>query len=206
MARLTSAAIILLTLVILLLAIAGPHGVLHLLQLNRELQALELKNRALDTEIVSTKNEIYSIRTNNDALERAAREQAGLSKPGEIVYILPSSSEPADSEHVSDEAVASTSLLETGALGTGPGRTGETTVRQQGSPAADKLTRADGAPAGATPGTQSTTRSSGTAAGGAASAVRPAVRQRKAVPFAAASVVPAHAHAASRRPDGAQNR
>lgn len=90
MARLTSFAILFLTLVILLLAIAGPHGLIHLLDERREIRALEAKNREIETEILATKSEIFSLQMSDDALEEAAREQAGLSKPGEIVYILPS--------------------------------------------------------------------------------------------------------------------
>lgn len=80
-----------LALVLLFFTVKGEHGLLHLQQLQQKQQILEQKNRELESEITSLQNKVYGIRQDPAFLEKTAREQLGLSKPGEIVYIFPES-------------------------------------------------------------------------------------------------------------------
>ncbi|HQH26061.1 MAG TPA: septum formation initiator family protein [Oligoflexia bacterium] len=73
----------------------GNHGLLRLVNIQHSLLTLRGQNNELESEIVETKNKIYAIRHSDFALEKASREQLGLSKPGEIVYIFPQSEQAA---------------------------------------------------------------------------------------------------------------
>jgi cell division protein FtsB len=88
MNRLTSAIIICAALVLLFFTILGDHGVLRLLQVNAELKDLDEQNNKLESEIIEIKNKSFAIGHSDFALEQNAREQLGLSKPGEIIYIF----------------------------------------------------------------------------------------------------------------------
>lgn len=60
------------------------------LQLSRKRVAdLQSDIRRLETENARLKNEIESVRHSTFAVERIAREDLGMSKRGEIVYLLP---------------------------------------------------------------------------------------------------------------------
>lgn len=83
--------LLLLALTLLFFTVAGDHGLLHLKQLTEEQKELEQKNRELESEIASLQNKVYGIRHDPAYLEKSAREQLGLSKPGEIIYIFPQS-------------------------------------------------------------------------------------------------------------------
>ena len=77
--------------VIAFFTIFGNHGLLRLVNIQNSLLALRAQNNELESEIVETKNKIFAIRHSEFALEKTSREQLGLSKPGEIVYIFPQS-------------------------------------------------------------------------------------------------------------------
>ena len=89
MRRVTSFLLLALSGILLFFAVTGPHGLLHLRAVDREIDLMAEKNRELDTEIHSLQNQIYGVQKSDHVLEEHAREQLGLSKPGEIVYILP---------------------------------------------------------------------------------------------------------------------
>ena len=78
-----------LSLVLAVFVVIGDHGILKLSAINNELRLIESKNRELESDIVDVKNKIYSIDNNNLTLEKRAREELGLAKKGEMVYIFP---------------------------------------------------------------------------------------------------------------------
>ena len=88
MNRVTSLVIFLLVAVCSFFAVAGNQGLLHLGQLNGEMAELERKNRQIESEIAGLRNKIYAVEKSDEVLESTAREDLGLSKPGEIVYIF----------------------------------------------------------------------------------------------------------------------
>ena len=92
MPKLASIVILTLAVVLFFFAIAGNHGLLQLLRVEAEVESLSKQNRDLESEIVSLNNQIHSIKTSDEVLEKTAREELGLSKRGEIVYIFPENS------------------------------------------------------------------------------------------------------------------
>jgi cell division protein FtsB len=68
--------------------VAGRHGLLALVQMDAKVAELTGQNSNLESEIVEMKNQIYAVQHSDFALEKHAREELGLSKPGEIVYIF----------------------------------------------------------------------------------------------------------------------
>lgn len=72
--------------------VIGDHGILKLSAINKELGAIENKNRILESDILDLKSKIYAIDHHNPTLEKRAREELGLAKKGEMVYIFPSES------------------------------------------------------------------------------------------------------------------
>ena len=77
--------------------VIGDHGILKLSAVNKELSIIENKNRVLESDIIDLKNKIYAIDTHDLTLEKHAREELGLAKKGEMVYIFPSDSSKAES-------------------------------------------------------------------------------------------------------------
>lgn len=89
MNRLASIVLVLLSVLLFLLSLAGNHGLLHLKRLEGEAQSLQEKDSQLSREIAETNNQIYGAKNSDDVLEQRAREELGLAKPNEVVYIFP---------------------------------------------------------------------------------------------------------------------
>ena len=79
-----------LALVMLLFTLVGNHGLLHLERLKHEIKLMDTKNRELSAEATEVQNEIDAVKHSRAALEKRAREELGLAKENEIVYIFPS--------------------------------------------------------------------------------------------------------------------
>jgi len=74
---------------VIFFSITGNLGLLHLKEIKNEIAVLEGKNRELESDILSTKSNVLALRHSKDFLEKKAREELGLSKPGEVVYFFP---------------------------------------------------------------------------------------------------------------------
>ena len=99
MNRLASIVLVLLSVLLFLLSMAGNHGFLHLRELENEVSSLREKDHTLSREIAEVSNQIYGARSSEDVLEQKAREELGLAKPNEIVYIFPDAKRPRTQEH-----------------------------------------------------------------------------------------------------------
>lgn len=89
MGRKVAPAVIMLIVVgLLCLTYAGPNGLLHLRELNNELSLLEQKNRTIEEEMRRVKSSISMLKSGQFELERIAREELGLAKDGEIIYVF----------------------------------------------------------------------------------------------------------------------
>ena len=77
-----SALIILLALI----TVVGERGVLHLWRLRGEKNRLDEQNFHLQKENEALRQRVYRIRNDNAYLEKLAREELNLVRPGEIVY------------------------------------------------------------------------------------------------------------------------
>ncbi|MCC6955039.1 MAG: septum formation initiator family protein [Deltaproteobacteria bacterium] len=75
--------------ILLVLTTYGSHGLLHLREINNERAQLQAKNDVLERDIARLENEIQALQTSPFAVEEKAREELGLSRKNEIVYIFP---------------------------------------------------------------------------------------------------------------------
>jgi cell division protein FtsB len=65
---------------------SGERGVFHLWRLRGEKQQLQERNFVLQKENDALRERVYRIRHDDLYLEKIAREELGLVRPGEIVY------------------------------------------------------------------------------------------------------------------------
>lgn len=72
----------------LLNALFGDRGLLELLRARQEIESLEREIAALREENQALLEEIRDLKTSPLAVERLARENLGLVKPGEIVLLI----------------------------------------------------------------------------------------------------------------------
>ena len=75
--------------ILLIFTTYGSHGLLHLREINNERAILQAKNDSLERDIARLQNEIQALQTTPLAIEEKAREELGLSRKNEIVYIFP---------------------------------------------------------------------------------------------------------------------
>ena len=73
----------------------GGPGLGKLMELRRELAALETKNQIMRAENERLAREVRALRHDLTAIERVAREELGLVRPGEIVFQFEAGSEDA---------------------------------------------------------------------------------------------------------------
>ena len=64
----------------------GERGILHIQRLNEEKRELDEKNYLLQKENSALRERIKRLRHDNLFLEKIAREELGLVRPGEIIY------------------------------------------------------------------------------------------------------------------------
>ena len=69
-------------------SLTGTHGLLYLDKLNNQLQRISSENKALEQEINVLEQNIHSINSEGFYLEKKAREELGLSKKGETIYLF----------------------------------------------------------------------------------------------------------------------
>jgi cell division protein FtsB len=84
---------VVLTSVLLLIALVvgsmfGDRGILHLITQRQRADALRLEIEALRDENLRLYAEIRELRTDPRAVERLAREELGLARPGETLFLL----------------------------------------------------------------------------------------------------------------------
>jgi cell division protein FtsL len=96
--RWVSAGVVVLSLLILLTAIFGQHGYLALRKEQEQLKQTEQERDRAKAEQLRLKKELDELRS-PQGIERIAREEIKLARPGEIIVTLPESKntpEPAD--------------------------------------------------------------------------------------------------------------
>jgi cell division protein FtsB len=100
-----------LILLLLLVTIVGERGALHLLRLRGEKSQLDEQNFRLQKENEALRQRIARIRNDNYYLEKLAREELNLVRPGEVVYRFPKADSrntgaKSTSEFITDEGPA----------------------------------------------------------------------------------------------------
>ena len=86
--RLLRHALVFITLLIVVDAIAGEKGLLALLQARREYSALERSLERARTENAELREMARRLREDPHAIEEQARRELGLIKPGEMLFII----------------------------------------------------------------------------------------------------------------------
>lgn len=69
-----------------LVTIVGERGALHLWRLRGEKSRLDAQNYRLQKENESLRQRVLGIRNDDEYLEKIAREELNLVRPGEVVY------------------------------------------------------------------------------------------------------------------------
>jgi cell division protein FtsB len=69
-----------------LVTLVGERGALHLWRLRGEKARLDEQNYRLQKENESLRRRVQDIRNDDDYLEKLAREELNMARPGEIVY------------------------------------------------------------------------------------------------------------------------
>jgi cell division protein FtsB len=77
--------------------IFGTHGFIAMRRTQKEIEEIRLQIGKINTENKSLTDQVNSLKTDPRAIERIAREEMGLARPGELIYKLPDSSKPGDS-------------------------------------------------------------------------------------------------------------
>lgn len=84
-----SSVLYLASLLILASIFTGQHGIKELRSLESESGALRATEQQLKKELISLREKSSAIKTDDYALEKAAREELGLSADNEIIYVFP---------------------------------------------------------------------------------------------------------------------
>jgi cell division protein FtsB len=69
--------------------IFGQHGFLAMRRQQKEVEALQQQLQHLQQENLELGRQIKALRSDPKAIERVAREQMRMARPGEIIYTLP---------------------------------------------------------------------------------------------------------------------
>ncbi len=76
-------------LAIALEGVFGAHGVLAMLRLKQQVREAQQQTQKLDQENQKLTNQVRALKSNPETIERLAREQLGLARPGELIFKLP---------------------------------------------------------------------------------------------------------------------
>jgi cell division protein FtsB len=92
---------------ILLLAVVtvvGERGAIHLWRLRGEKNSIDEQNYRLQKENEALRQRVSRIRNDNHYLEKLAREELNLVRPGELIYRFPNSKPDKDRRNLLNEA------------------------------------------------------------------------------------------------------
>jgi cell division protein FtsB len=78
--------------------IFGAHGFLAMRRTQKEIDQVREQIGKLNNENRSLSSQVNSLKTDPKAIERIAREEMGLARPGEIIYRLPDAAKPGDTQ------------------------------------------------------------------------------------------------------------
>jgi cell division protein FtsB len=88
----------LLVLVLVVHDIFGPHGYLAMRRTQQEIQKVNSDLRQLNKENLQLEQEVRDLKTDPHKIEKIARDELGLARPGEVIIKIPRSQQlPQDS-------------------------------------------------------------------------------------------------------------
>ncbi len=81
---------------LLLHDVFGAHGFVAMRRTQRQIRQIREQIVKLKTDNDALSKEVEALKTDPKAIERIAREDMGLARPGELIYRLPDSAKPTD--------------------------------------------------------------------------------------------------------------
>ena len=78
--------------------IFGAHGFIAMRKTQKEIEQIREQIGKLNSENQSLSGQVNSLKTDPKSIERIAREEMGLARPGEIIYKLSDSAKAGDSQ------------------------------------------------------------------------------------------------------------
>jgi len=87
--RFATYVLVVVCLALLVHEIIGAHGFMALRQEKKEIESLRLQIQQLQRENEELDKRIKALQSNPGAIERLAREQMRLARPGELIYTVP---------------------------------------------------------------------------------------------------------------------
>ena len=69
--------------------IFGPHGFIAMRRTQKEIDDIRTQIGRINTENKSLTDQVNALKTDPKAIERIAREEMGLARPGEMIFKLP---------------------------------------------------------------------------------------------------------------------
>jgi cell division protein FtsL len=81
----------LLVLVLVVHDIFGTHGYLAMRRKQAEIKKVQADIEQLNKENLQLEEEVRDLKTDPRKIEKIARDELGLAKPGEVIYIIPKS-------------------------------------------------------------------------------------------------------------------
>ena len=76
--------------------IFGTHGFIAMRRTQKEIEQIREEIGRINNENKSLADQVSSLKTDPKAIERIAREEMGLARPGELIYKLPDPAKPGD--------------------------------------------------------------------------------------------------------------
>ena len=75
--------------------IFGPHGFIAMRRTQKEIKQIQEQIGKINDENKSLTDQVNSLKTDPKSIERIAREEMGLARPGEMIFKLPDTAKPA---------------------------------------------------------------------------------------------------------------
>ena len=72
----------------------GPHGFIAMRRTQKEIDQIREQIGKMNEENKSLADQVTALKTDPKSIERIAREEMGLARPGELIFKLPDSSKP----------------------------------------------------------------------------------------------------------------
>ena len=79
----------------------GPHGFIAMRRTQMEIEQIREQIGKMNEENKSLSDQVNSLKTDPKSIERIAREEMGLARPGEMIFKLPDTAKPPSSARFS---------------------------------------------------------------------------------------------------------
>jgi cell division protein FtsB len=74
----------------------GPHGFIAMRRTQKEIEQIRQQIGKMNEENKALSDQVNSLKTDPKSIERIAREEMGLARPGEMIFKLPDTAKPSN--------------------------------------------------------------------------------------------------------------